>query len=306
LETKIIVITGPTCSGKTSLSLLLAKKIQSEIISADSRQVYKYLNIGTAKPTSVELKSVPHNLIDFLDPKDEYNASKFEKDALKVISELSKKNILPIVVGGSGLYIKSLVDGIFDTVDTDEDIRNNLMENRKKFGNEYLYNILKNEDPKTASSLLPQNWKRIIRALEVLYITGKPIWHHQEKYKRNVDFNFMQFGLNWERGNLYANIENRVDKMIEGGLVDEVKFLLKRGYTKNLNAFNTVGYKEIIEFLEGNITLERAVDLIKRNSRRYAKRQMTWFRKDTRIKWYDINAENDLKIIIESIINQLN
>lgn len=306
METKVIVIVGPTCSGKTSLSLSLAKHLNAEIISADSRQVYKYLNIGTAKPTLGELKSVKHNLIDFLDPKDEYNASKFEKDALKLISNLSKKNIVPIVVGGSGLYIKSLVDGIFNTVNTDENIRNKLMLNRKKFGNEYLYNMLKNEDPKTASTLLPQNWKRVIRALEVFYLTGKPIWYHQEKYKRELDFKFLQFGLNWKREILYSNIENRVDKMIDLGLVDEVKNLLKKGYYKNLNALNTVGYKEIIEYLEGKITFERAVELIKRNSRRYAKRQMTWFRKDIRIKWFDINTENDFKVIRENIINQLN
>lgn len=306
METKVIVIVGPTCSGKTSLSLSLAKHLNAEIISADSRQVYKYLNIGTAKPTLGELKSVKHNLIDFLDLKDEYNASKFEKDALKLISNLSKKNIVPIVVGGSGLYIKSLVDGIFNTVDTDENIRNKLMLNRKKFGNEYLYNMLKNEDPKTASTLLPQNWKRVIRALEVFYLTGKPIWYHQEKYKRELDFKFLQFGLNWKREILYSNIENRVDKMIDLGLVDEVKNLLKKGYYKNLNALNTVGYKEIIEYLEGKITFERAVELIKRNSRRYAKRQMTWFRKDIRIKWFDINTENDFKVIRENIINQLN
>ena len=183
METKVIVIVGPTCSGKTSLSLRLANQLKSEIISADSRQIYKYLDIGTAKPSIKELKSVKHHLIDFLDPMEDYNVSKFEKDALQKISRIINNKKIPIVVGGSGLYIRAIVDGIFDTVDTDEDIRKNLMVERKQFGNEYIYEKLKNYDSKTASSLLPQNWKRIIRALEVYFITCKPIWEHQEEFK---------------------------------------------------------------------------------------------------------------------------
>lgn len=301
METKVAVIVGPTCSGKTSLSLSLAKQLNSEIISADSRQIYKYLNIGTAKPSIKELKSVKHHLIDFLDPMEDYNVSKFEKDALQKISRIINNKKIPIVVGGSGLYIRAIVDGIFDTVDTDESIRENLMDERKKFGNDYIYEKLKKFDSKTASTLLPQNWKRIIRALEVYFITGTPIWKHQEEYKREVDLTFLQFGLNWDRKVLYENIENRVDEMIELGLVEEIKSLLENGYTKELNALNTVGYKEIIEYLEDKISLERAVELIKRNTRRYAKRQLTWFRKDERIKWLDVNAKKDLEKISSDI-----
>lgn len=301
METKVAVIVGPTCSGKTSLSLSLAKQLNSEIISADSRQIYKYLNIGTAKPSIKELKSVKHHLIDFLDPIEDYNVSKFEKDALQKISRIINNKKIPIVVGGSGLYIRAIVDGIFDTVDTDESIRENLMDERKKFGNDYIYEKLKKFDSKTASTLLPQNWKRIIRALEVYFITGTPIWKHQEEYKREVDLTFLQFGLNWDRKVLYENIENRVDEMIELGLVEEIKSLLENGYTKELNALNTVGYKEIIEYLEDKISLERAVELIKRNTRRYAKRQLTWFRKDERIKWLDVNAKKDLEKISSDI-----
>jgi tRNA dimethylallyltransferase len=301
LETKVVVIVGPTCSGKTSLSLSLAKQLNSEIISADSRQIYKYLNIGTAKPDIKELKSVKHNFIDFLDPNEDYNVSKFEKDAFHEISKIMDNNKVPIVVGGSGLYIRAIVDGIFDTVDTDENIRHNLMEERKLFGNEYIYEKLKKYDSKTASSLLPQNWKRIIRALEVYFITGKPIWKHQEEFKRELDFAFLQFGLNWDRKVLYQNIEKRVDEMIDLGLVEEVRSILNMGYPKEINALNTVGYKEIIEYIEGNITLERAAELIKRNTRRYAKRQLTWFRKDERIKWFNVNSKNDLESISSDI-----
>ena len=305
METKVIVITGPTCSGKTTLSLNLAEQFKSEIISADSRQIYKYLDLGTAKPSIKELKLVKHNLIDFLDPKEEYNVSKFEKDALTEISRILNNKMLPIVVGGSGLYIKAIVDGIFDTVDTDEGIRQKLMVERKEFGNEYIYKKLKKYDPKTASLLLPQNWKRIIRALEVYFITGTPIWKHQKDYKRELDFTFFQFGLNWEREVLYSNIEKRVDQMIDLGLVEEVKSILRNGYPKELNALNTVGYKEIIEHIEGKISLDRAVELIKRNTRRYAKRQLTWFRKDERIKWYDVKSENDLQHISSDIYSKI-
>ena len=305
MESKVIILVGPTCSGKTDLSLLLAEKIKAEIISADSRQVFKYLNIGTAKPTSTELKKTPHHLIDFLDPNIEYNASKFEKDSLQIIAELNKNDISTIVVGGSGLYIKALVDGIFDSVDTDEQFREKIMNDQKEFGNQYLFDQLKKVDPKTAENLLPQNWKRIIRALEVYQITGEPIWEHQKNHKRNVEFEFLQYGLNWDREVLYNNIETRVDVMIESGLIDEINSLLENGFKKELNALNTVGYKEIIEYLDGNITKDRAIELIKRNTRRYAKRQLTWFRKDERIKWFNIKSKNDLQSISEQILKSI-
>lgn len=305
MEPKVIIIVGPTCSGKTELSLKLANKLNSEIISADSRQVYKHLSIGTAKPLPDEIGKIKHHFIDILKPDENFNASLFEKKSLKIISELLEKKMHPIVVGGSGLYIKSIVDGIFDSVDTDKDYRKELAEKRKLYGNEYLLKMLDKVDPKTASLLLPQNWKRIFRALEVFYITGEPIWKHQKHHKRDIEFDILQFGLNWNREVLYANIENRVDKMIENGLVEEIKRILALGYVKELNSLNTVGYKEIIEFLENKITLERAIELIKRNTRRYAKRQMTWFRKDERIKWFDINNSSDLKLISDQILTRL-
>ena len=298
---KVIVIVGPTCSGKTDLAISLGGKIPSEIISADSRQVYKYLTIGTAKPTEKELQKVKHHFVDFLNPDENYNVSKFEKDVLKQIGQIIDNKRTPIIVGGSGLYIRAIVDGIFDVVDTDEKYRMELMNYRKKFGNEFLYEELKKVDPESAKNLIPQNWKRIIRALEVYKLAGKPIWKLQQEYKRETNLQFFQYGLNWERKILYKNIELRVDKMIKSGLVDEVKNILKLGYSKDINALNTVGYKEIIEYVEGKTTLERAIELIKRNTRRYAKRQLTWFRKDKRIKWFDINKKNDLKKIAESI-----
>ncbi|MBK7107377.1 MAG: tRNA (adenosine(37)-N6)-dimethylallyltransferase MiaA [Ignavibacteriae bacterium] len=306
MELKVLVIVGPTCSGKTDLGIDLAQKLKSEIISADSRQIFKLLNIGTAKPTETELNLIKHHLINKLNPDEIYNVSKFEKDSFEVINNLHKQNKIPIVVGGSGLYIKAIIDGIFDEVDIDENYRLELLEKRKIFGNEYLYNLLQKIDPKTSSTLLPQNWKRIIRALEVFHLTGKPIWEFHENQNRVKNINFLQFGLDWEREILYKNIEARVDSMIENGLVNEVKSILNLGFGKSLNSLNTVGYKEIIDYLENKQSLERAIELIKRNTRRYAKRQLTWFRKDERINWVKINSENEIEDLSEKIIKSLN
>jgi tRNA dimethylallyltransferase len=303
----IIVIVGPTCSGKTNLSLKIAQLIPTEIISADSRQIYKLLDIGTAKPFKEELQKVLHHLIDFLDPSENYDVSKFEKDAEKIIEEILVKNKIPIVVGGSGLYVKALIDGIFNTADKDVEYRIELLKKRKEFGNEFLYEELKKVDPVSAEKMLPQNWKRVMRALEVFQTSGEPIWkHHQnQSIQKEKKYIFKQFGLNWERKILYKNIDNRADEMIENGFVEEVKNILNKGYDKNLNSLNTVGYKEIMQTLDGSISLERAIELIKRNTRHYAKRQLTWFRKDNRIQWFDINHLSELDQIAEKIIQSL-
>lgn len=293
---EVIVLVGPTCSGKTNLSLILSHLIHSEIISADSRQFYKLLDIGTAKPSTEQFKKVPHHLIDFLDPSENYDVSLFEKDAERIIEEIFNRNKLPVIVGGSGLYIKALIDGIFQSTDKDEEYRNELLQKRKEFGNEFLYNELKKVDSISAEKMLPQNWKRVMRALEVFHTTGQPIWKHHQKQSslKEKKYEFKQFGLNWNRELLYENINQRVDSMIENGLLDEVKNILEMGYDKNLNSLNTVGYKEIVQHLEGEISLERAIELIKRNTRHYAKRQMTWFRKDKRIHWFEVNEFSDL------------
>lgn len=315
MEPKIIVITGPTCSGKTSLSLILAEKLNGEIISADSRQIFRYLDIGTAKPSIQQLEKVKHYFIDILDPDENYNVSRFENDAISVMDSIVRRNKVPIVVGGSGLYIKALVDGIFNEVDVDETYRNELSENRKKHGNEYLYSELLKVDPESAHKMLPQNWKRVMRALEVFHLTGKTIGSFQKLHKRQMHFKFLQFGLNWERSILYNNIEKRVDQMIALGLVAETEEILAKGFNKEINALNTVGYKEIISFLEGDITLERAVELIKRNTRRFAKRQLTWFRADGRISWLelpntyrpdiDIHQQSDLTKDLDNIADEI-
>lgn len=303
---RVIVITGSTCSGKSYLGLKLAQLINGEIISADSRQIYKRLNIGTAKPTSEELQIVKHYFIDILNPNEDYDANKFSIDAENVIDDIHNRKKIAIVVGGSGLYVKALIDGIIDSADKDENLRKELLTKKDKFGNEFLYNELKKVDPISADKMLPQNWKRVIRALEVFYLTGKPIHQHHSSQSKNSKFSFYQIGLNWIREVLYTRIEERIDKMIEDGLVDEVMSILDDGYDNNLNSLNTVGYKEIISYLEKEITLSRAIELIKRNSRRYAKRQLTWFRADDRIKWFDVSSQDDIDDLALQLKNNIN
>lgn len=299
---KVIVIVGPTCSGKTRLSLLLAERLNGEIISADSRQVYKYLTIGTAKPTSEQLNSVKHFFVDELNPDEDFNADKFASKAKGVIKDILSACKVPIVVGGSGLYIKALIDGISVAVNSDKSIRGELLKLRKEFGNNYLYNELKKIDPVSAAKMLPQNWKRVIRAIEVFKISGKPIWQHHIESVNNPEFDFVQYGLLWDRKKLYENIERRVDEMISLGLLDEVKMILNKRYSKELNSLNTVGYKELIDFIENKITFEEAIHLIKRNTKRYAKRQMTWFNADKRINWIAINSFDEIEEIAEKIL----
>jgi tRNA dimethylallyltransferase len=303
LEGKIIVIVGPTASGKTDLAVKVAESVKGEIISADSRQVYKHLNIGTAKPSKREMKNIKHYFVDKVNPDEGFDVSRFETEALKIIEKNLKAGVETIVAGGSGLYIKALIDGIFD-VDSDIEYRNHLLALKEKFGNDFLHAKLKEVDPVSASRMLPQNWKRIIRALEVHHLTGKPIGELHKEQAIKHDFRFIQYGLMWDRKILYNRIEHRVDTMIQEGLVSEVTSILNKGYDKNLNSLNTVGYKEIISYIEGEITLDRSIDLIKRNTRRYAKRQLTWFRADSRINWLEVDENSDFNKLAVKIIEK--
>ena len=301
----VVVIVGPTCSGKSSLSLKLAEELNSEIISADSRQMYKLIDVGTAKPSKSEMEKIPHHFINSSELDANFDVSIYEKQALIKIDNLINNKMLPVVTGGSGLYIRALVDGIVDLA-ADDEMRKELFSKKEKFGNEYLYQELLEIDPDSASTMLPQNWKRVIRALEVFYLTGKSITDFHTNQKRNrANYNFLQFGLNWKRDILYKRIEARADEMIKNGLVEEVKSILAKGYSETLNSLNSVGYKEIIAFLKNEISLETALSLIKRNTRRYAKRQMTWFRKDERIHWFDIENELDLLIVKNEILKKI-
>lgn len=303
---RVIVIVGPTCSGKTKLSLSIAQKLNTEIISADSRQIYRYLTIGTAKPSVKELSNIKHHFIDRCEPNENFNVYQFEREALEVIKSLHSQGKIPIVVGGSGLYIKSLIDGIFQVPDANEELKNELNYIKTNKGINGLYEMLKDIDPISANSMLPQNWKRVMRAIEVYKITGRFIWQLQGEYERDIKLNFYQFGLNWNRAELYGNINSRVDEMIESGLLEEVESLLSKGFSQELNSMNTVGYKELIHYLEDKDSLENAINLIKRNTRRFAKRQLTWFRKDKRILWFDVDSKTSFDKLAEEIIKIIN
>ncbi len=304
-ERKVLVLVGPTASGKTRVSLKLSKKLDGEIVSADSRQVYRFMDIGTAKPSKKELEQVPHHFIDILTPDKKYNASEYSKQARQVIDEIFVRGKVPIVVGGSGLYIKALVDGFFEVDSMNEEIRNYLNERLLNEGAEILLEELRKVDPVAAASMVPGNKKRIVRALEVYQTTGIPISQLQ---KKNIPAEFTPcfVGLQWERKQLYERINERVELMFDLGLMDEVKNFQSIGYSQSLNALQTVGYREVFEHLSGKTSYKEMVELIKRNSRRYAKRQLTWFRADERIKWFELHVESEVENISENIISYFN
>lgn len=290
MNNTVIAVVGPTCSGKTGVGIALSRLVDGEIVSADSRQIYKLIDIGTAKPTPRERRQVPHHLVDIVSLDEDISAGTFCRLAREAIGEIFSRNRVPLLVGGSGLYIRSVIDGLFDAPEVDDETREGLRKRLKSEGAEKLLEELKRVDPVAAKGLLPQNYKRILRALEVYYVSGKPISVLRAERTSTPDFKTLQFGLSLERKELYRRIEKRVDDMIEAGLIDEVKELLRRGFDPNINSLQTVGYKEAIGYIRGKLRFEDMVALIKMNTRRYAKRQMTWFRKDTRIIW--VQADN--------------
>jgi tRNA dimethylallyltransferase len=297
----VLAIVGPTASGKTILSILLAEKLHAEIISADSRQIYKYLNIGTAKPTPEDLHRVHHHFIDILDPDQEYNAADYGLQVRSKIEKLLKQEIHPILVGGSGLYVRAVIDGFFKGPGKDSEIREQLEKEAQRFGAEMLFEKLKRIDPDSAAKMDASKVRRVIRALEVYYTTGKSISDLHSTQESRAPFDVLQYAFEWERKTLYERINHRIDEMIENGLVEEVRELKARGYLSGMNALNTVGYKETFDFIEGNLTKEEMVRLIKQNSRRYAKRQLTWFRADKRIRWIPVSEKTDWNEIAEMI-----
>jgi tRNA dimethylallyltransferase len=297
-----IVLVGPTGVGKTALSVQLADEIPVEIISADSRQIYKYLNIGTAKPSDDILSKIPHHFINMLEPDENYSAGQFGLQARVVIDEIFRRERIPLIVGGSGLYLKALLDGFFEGDVRDERIRNSLERRLEEEGSEPLYNDLVKLDKTAAAKIHPNNGQRIIRALEVCLTADAKFSDLQKKKLPDPDFTVLKFGINKPRSQLYADIDRRVDQMFENGLLAEVVGILERGFEKNLNSLNSVGYKEVIDYLEGNLDFETCVKLIKQNSRRYAKRQLTWFRADDEIRWFMLDDKMGFREISRQII----
>lgn len=297
---KALAIVGPTASGKTALSVTLAKQLNGEVISADSRQIYKYVNIATACPSENDLKEVKHYFVNELEPEEDFNAGEFGRKGREVIEKIFSENKLPVISGGSGLYIRSLIDGLFEEEIENREIRDELYKKLEKNGESYLYDELKKIDVETYMKIPKGKIRRVIRALEVYYASGEKI---SNMHKRGIEINFgvIQIGLMLERKYLYGRINNRVDEMINSGLLDEVNALIEKGYNyKTHNSLNTVGIKEVFKHFEGEYDFETMRSMIRQNSRRYAKRQMTWFRKDKRINWIEVNENSEIKDLAEA------
>ena len=306
MNRKVVVIAGPTAVGKTDLSINIAKRLNGEIISADSMQIYKYMDIGSAKVKPEEMKGIKHYMIDVVDPKDSFSASEFKDMATEGIDEILSKGKLPILAGGTGLYIDAVTCNMnFSESQSDEEYRKELEELALEKGNEYIHNMLKEIDPISYKSIHPNNRKRVIRALEVYKLTGKPFSSYNSgKDFYNSKYDVKYFVLTMDREKLYERINLRVDIMMEKGLLEECIKLKDMGYTSDMQSMQGIGYKEVLYYLEGKITLEEAVNMIKQGSRNYAKRQLTWFRRDPRAVFLDKDKMNDEEII-NYIINEL-
>ncbi|EAZ79959.1 tRNA (adenosine(37)-N6)-dimethylallyltransferase MiaA [Algoriphagus machipongonensis] len=295
----LILVVGPTAVGKTDLCLNLAKKFNSEIISCDSRQFYREMNLGTAKPSLDELNQVPHHLINSLSIEESYDVRKFEKDALEILESLFQKNKLVIMTGGSGLFADAVVNGLDEMPAIDPKFREEIIQEFNELGLAYLQKEVAKIDPEYFQVVDQNNPQRLMRAIEVFRGTGKTFSSFRVKTKVQRDFKTIKIGLNREREELYRRIDLRMDQMIEQGLFEEAAGLFEK---RHLNALQTVGYQEIFGFMEGDYDQEEAIRLLKRNSRRYAKRQLTWFRKDAEIQWFD-PSEGDK--VFEYIVSQI-
>ena len=297
---------GPTASGKTGLSIELAKLVNGSIVSADSMQIYKYMDIGTAKPDEAERSGIRHYMIDEVEPDENFSVAKYREMALKYIGQILKEGRRPIVTGGTGLYINSLLYNIsFSETICDEELRENLKNTAKEKGNRFLYDRLREIDPEAAARIHENDVKRVIRAIEVFQHTNRTISQHaQESRLEPPPYQYIVFGLNWERDKLYERIDRRVDKMLLDGLTEEVRHLKEKGFDTGTTAMQGIGYKEILSYLKGECTLEETIYILKRDTRHYAKRQMTWFRRNKEIHWLDVNEGSDLKELAEKIIQE--
>lgn len=303
----LIILTGPTAVGKTSLSVKLAKAVDGEIVSADSMQIYKFMDIGTAKVTKDEMGDIPHYLISEFEPDEEFSVVKYQQLAKKYISSIHERNKIPILVGGTGFYIQAVLYDIdFEENESDTSYREELEQLALTKGSDYLHGLLAKVDPNSAKAIHPNNIKRIIRALEYIKLTGNPISaHNEEQRSKESPYNYKYFVLNRVRAKLYEIINRRVDVMIDNGLIDEVKNLLDMGYTKDMVSMQGLGYKEIIAYLEGEYSLNDAIDILKRDTRHYAKRQLTWFKRERDVLWVNKDDFKDEEAIIDFMLENL-
>lgn len=292
MKKPLIVLTGPTAVGKTELSIQLAKRINGEIISADSMQVYKMMDIGTAKIKPEEMQGVRHHLIDVLDPSEDFNVFRFKEMADEAMEKIYAAGHIPIIAGGTGFYIQSVLYDIdFTDTDTDDKFRAQMYDIADKQGNMYVHSLLKEVDPDAALAIHPNNLKRVIRALEFHHQTGQQISeHNKEQSAKESPFNYIYFVLNDVREHIYERIDRRVDLMIENGLLDEVRSLMDKGYDKSLVSMKGLGYKEIIDYYNGLTTLDEAIRILKRDTRHFAKRQLTWFGREKDVTWVNLDS----------------
>jgi tRNA dimethylallyltransferase len=303
----LIILTGPTSVGKTALSTALAKAVDGEIISADSMQVYKYMDIGTAKITPEEMKGVPHYLIDELEPDEDFNVVKFQQMSKKYMEQIYSKGKIPILVGGTGFYIQAVLYDIdFTENDSDTTYRLELEQLLKERGEGYLHDMLKQADPESAKAIHQNNSKRVIRALEYLKLTGDKISeHNKEQRNKTSPYLFCYFVLNKDREELYKTINQRVDRMLQDGLLEEVRKLADRGYARDLVSMQGLGYKEILAYLNGECDLETAATILKRDTRHFAKRQLTWFKREKDVIWVDKDQFTTEKALLDSMLMHL-
>ena len=311
MKDKVLVLAGPTAVGKTDLSIKLAKALNGEIVSTDSMQIYKYMDIGSAKITEEEMDGIKHHMIDIILPDVPFTVADYKEKAEGIISDILRRGKLPILTGGTGLYINALTCNMnFTDADKDEEYRAELKELAETKGKIYVHNMLREIDPKSAEDIHYNNLKRVIRALEVYKTSGKTFSSYnlgEDMYESKYDVRY--FVLTRDREELYSRINNRVEIMIEKGLIDECKKLKALGYTPNMQSMQGIGYKEILYYLNGDITLDKAIDMIKQGSRNYAKRQLTWFRRDKRAKILDrsiLTEDEVFKIIIDNIEENMN
>ena len=300
-DPQILVIAGPTASGKTLVGIDLAQKLDGEIISADARQIYRFMDIGTAKPTSEEQASARHHLIDIVDPDAHYSAGQFAEDAAAVIGDILERGKLPIVVGGAGLYMRALFDGFSPMPEIPPEVRKRLQIESKQ-NLQDAYERLRGIDPEWAKKVHPSDVQRIVRGLEVFEASGKSLSDHQKRSPNPPgDWSFAWFAIKWDREVLYDRINRRALQMIDDGLLTEVEGLVEKGYAPELNALQTFGYREFFQFLDGQLTLEEAVAELQQGTRRYAKRQMTWFRGEKRIHWLLADVEDPVGGILKQL-----
>ncbi len=303
-QNTILILSSPTASGKSQTALHVADDLPVEIISADSRQIFKHMNIGTAKPGKKELDAIPHHFVDTLEPDKVWNAGKFAGEARQLIDKIFARGRIPFIVGGTGLYIKAMVDGIIDMPEVDLELRQRISARFEKEGLKKLVEELRRVDPSGSETIDLKNPRRVMRALEIYYMTGMTHAELEQKSHDPLPHRILWFGLNWDRGVLYNRIERRVDRMIEDGLIDEVRAILDMGYSKHTQALQSVGYAETIDYIERKINREEMIDRIKQNTRRFAKRQITWFGREKRIRWITVQADDDLKKGASKIIGQ--